>query len=169
MKGILPSNKWSVMATPSDYVATGSDEIFAEADTGGCPNGTIVLLTNLFTSSDIYNVEVWTSNVSDFATAGTALAAVASDGTKLVPIVSDDSNLIAIGKTDAALSDLSISATYGISDIAQDGMYVINVKGLARYVNVQFDNNTAGNVLACLFIGHDSPSGQPFPGKTTAY
>ena len=169
MKGIIPSNKWSVLATASDYTATGSDEILNEIDTGGCPNGTIVLTFNPYTASDIYNFEVWTSNVSDFSTAGTANAAVVSDGKKLVPIVSDADNLKAIGKFDAALSALSISATYGISDLAQDGMYVINVKGLARYLNVQFDNNTEKNCFSAVFIGHDSPAGSPQPTATTAY
>lgn len=166
-RSIVPENRWGNLMNAGALDALADDQILTEVDTGGARNGTLVLSVNLAASSDLSDVTVWTSAVSDFLTDGTAASAVASDGTAKVTLSSDTSNLYAKGVTDGSISDLNVSDNK-IKCISQDGMYVIGLKNLSRYVNVQYDDGGAGNYMSAVFIGHDSPE-LPWGGEQAAY
>ena len=166
MKSQLPANRWAEIwgaLTP----ATATNAIGNEVDTGGASCGTVVLTVDMAASSDFSNFEVWTSMRSDFATNGTALAAVVSDGTQLCTITSDLDNLYAKATLETAISDLTV-ASNSISAITEDGMYVIGVKGCGRYLNIQYDCDGPGSILGAVFIGHDAPE-VPYGGAQAAY
>jgi len=165
MKGILPLNRWALLHNGA--TAAGTDRIMTEVDTGGAENGTLVIVADFAAGSDVNNVEVWTSTVSDFATAGTALSAVPSDGTAQVTIVSDTSNFFAEGTLGGSISDVTVSGNK-ISALNQDGMYVLSLKGVSRYLNVQYDGDGTGSKLAVVFIGHDLPEA-PWGGAQSSY
>ena len=169
MKGILAKSRVAMLANNAAFGAAGSNLILTEIDTGGAQNGTLVLVVDLAASSDMANVEVWTSTATGFASSGTALAAVASDGTAKVLIASDaqDALMKAEGASAGAISDLTVSSNV-ISSITQDGVYVIECPNVSRYVNVQYDSDGTGSKVSAVFIGHDLPEA-PWEGARTAY
>ena len=167
MKGILPKSRFALLKNQSATGAAGSDLLTGEIDAGGAKNGTLILVVDNAASSDQANVEIWTSRASNFATSGTALAAVTSDSTALVLITSDTSNFYAQGLLGATISDVAINSSV-VSNLTEDGMYVFNVKSCARYINVQYDSDGTGSKITALFIGHDLDKA-PWPGARTAY
>ena len=170
-KNILTEHEFSVLAINEALAAAGTDKILTEVDTGGATNGTLILTVLNNASSDAMSlVEVWTSSASDFATSGTALAAVASDGTARVLIASDVQGLnllFAKGTTRGSISDLTVSSNT-ITKIDQDGMYVISCPNVSKYLNVQY--TSAGTTATCsaVFIGHNVAEA-PYNGARTAY
>lgn len=167
MKGILSNSKFSVGSINGATGAAGSDLLVGEIDTGGAQNGTLILVVNNAASSDVANVEVWTSTRSDFATSTTQISAIVSDGCAQLAIASDLDSLYAKGVLEAAVSDLTVSSNR-ISNLTEDGMYVINLKNCRRYINCQYDSDGAGGTIACVFIGHNLETA-PWPGARTAY
>ena len=157
MKGILSVSKFSLGARESTG-ATGSDLILQELDTGNANNGTLVLYVDTVPSqSDMANIQVWTSNVSDFsAGSGTQITAVVSDGTRLVEIVSDtrDTELYAILAFEDTVSDITVSSNK-ISTINEAAIYVITCPNVGRYVKVQYDSDGTGGKCSQVFIGHN--------------
>ena len=168
MKGNMIKTRFALLNNQAATGATGSDLILNEIDTGGAKNGTLILVIDNTASSDQANVEVWTSRASNFATSTSALAAVASDSTAKVKITSDSSNFYSMGVLGASISDVTISSTNVISNLTEDGLYVLNLKNLARYVNVQYDSDGTGSKIAAIFIGHDVPEA-PWAGERTEY
>jgi len=167
VKGIIPESRFALLKNNSATGAAGSDLLVGEIDAGSAQNGTLVLVVDNAAGSDVRNVEVWTSLISDFATSGTALAAVSSDGTAQIVLTSDTSNLYAQGLLGASVSDLTVSSNT-ISSITEDGMYVVNCKNVSRYVNVQYDSSGVGSKVSAVFIGHDLQEA-PWAGARSAY
>lgn len=148
--------------------AAGSDLISAvHGDLGGAKTATAYLIVDNAAASDLANVEFWTSNASDFATSGTALAAVASDSTAMIVVTSDMGSLVARGTLNSALSDLTVSSG-SIANIVQDGLYQIALRNVARYVVMQYDSDGTGSRYSLAVVAEDLDRA-PFPGATTAY
>ena len=168
MKGITAISHFALLNNQAVTGATGSDLILNEIDCGGAQNGTLILIVDNQTGSDLANVEVWTSRASNFATSTSALAAVASDSTAKVKITSDSSNFYSMGVLGASISDVTISSTNVISNLTEDGMYVLNLKGLSRYLAVQYDSDGPLSRIAAVFVGHDLMSA-PFQTERAEY
>jgi len=134
--------------------ARGSDVLLGEMDCGGAQNGTLLLIVDNAASSDVANLDIWTSNRSDFCTSGTQRTAVASDGTRQIVIASDFSTIKSTDLRDAAISDLTISSNK-ISSITEDGLYAIAIRDCGRYLQVQYDSDGTGSKMTGAFIGHD--------------
>jgi len=170
-KNILTEHEFSTLAICEATAAAGANKILTEVDTGGATNGTLILTVNASASSDAMAlVEVWTSSASDFATSGTALAAVASDGTARVLIASDAQGLnllFAKGVTRASVSDLTVSSNT-ITAIDEDGVYVISCPNVSKYLNVQYTSVGTGSIVSATFIGHNVAEA-PYNGARTAY
>ena len=160
---------YATLYNPAATTTAGSNKIGVEVDTGGAANGTLILSVVLAASSDLANLEVWTSSRSDFAASGTALTTLASDGRRIITIASDGAKgmCYAASTTAGSISDLTIASGV-VANITQTGMYVFALKDLSRYVNFQFDNDGTGSVLSAVFIGHDLPEA-PWAGARTAY
>lgn len=147
---------------------TSDNAVLQEIDTGGARNGTLVVSYG-YDSDQIANVEVWTSAMSDFATYGTALAAVPSDGTRQVELTSDADTLASYDSNNAAESGVLSVTGSTISDLgAADRTVVIALKDLSRYVNVQFDGDGTTTDWSVAFIGHDVLSA-PYAGIRPSY
>ncbi len=164
---MVPAARWASLKEPGNADAQSSDNILNEVDTGGARNGVVILHANFAAASDITNVEVWTSAKSNFLIDGTTGVVSASDGQGLCTLASDKSNLFAEAVAGGSISDLTVSAN-AISTIDQDGMYIIGVKNVSRYLNVQYDGGTAGHKLSAVFIGED-PVTSPWGGAQAAY
>jgi len=158
---VLLTNNAATGAAGSDLIMT------AHGDCGGATNGTLILVVDNAASSDIANVEVWTSRASSFATSGTALAAVASDSTRMVTVTSDSGSFVAKLSAGTAMSDITVSSGT-IANLTQDGVYFIACRDLSRYINVQYDSDGTGSVITAVFIAEDLPEA-PFAGARTAY
>jgi len=165
MKGILAKSRFALLNNQAATGAAGDDLILNEIDVGTAQNGTLILIVDNAASSDVTNVNVWTSVTSDFLTSGMA----GSDTTAATAVVvkSDTSNLAAEGILGASLSDLTVS-TNTIATISEDGMYAVNIKDLKRYVNVSYTSAGAGGSIAAAFVGHDLMKAQ-WEGARTAY
>jgi len=165
MKGILAKSRFALLNNQAATGAAGDDLILNEIDVGTAQNGTLILIVDNAVSSDVTNVNVWTSVTSDFLTSGMA----GSDTTAATAVVvkSDTSNLAAEGILGASLSDLTVS-TNTIATISEDGMYAVNIKDLKRYVNVSYTSAGAGGSIAAAFVGHDLMKAQ-WEGARTAY
>lgn len=165
-RSITPTQRWATLQNPGVLSVAASDQILTEVDTGASRNGTIVLTIANGTTT-MKNIEVWTSTISDFLTDGTTGAVVASDGTGKCQLSSDASNLYAKTVTDGAISDITVSSNT-ITEITEDGMYVIGVKNTSRYLNVQYDGGSSDAYASVVFIGHD-PVEAPWAGAQAAY
>ncbi|HUU94930.1 MAG TPA: hypothetical protein VM487_04255 [Phycisphaerae bacterium] len=168
MKGIVGQTVWAAMNNGA-IDAISSDLELVEVDTGGAQNGTLILVCNFAASSDIKNLEVWTSTNSDFMTDGTQITAVASDGTRQVALASDASNFTAkllTGNGDLN-SDVTITSNV-VMTLNEDAVYVLNLKSLSRYMNVQYSQGGAASTLTAVFIGHDLPEA-PYTGAQSGY
>jgi len=148
--------------------AKGSDVFFYELDAGGAQNGTLLLLVDtIAATSDMANMEIWTSNRSDFGSSGTQLAAIASDSCALIVLTSDASTVYSIDVNEAGVSDITISSNT-ISAINEPGLYAFAVKNCARFVKIQYDSDGTGCAVAQAFVGHDLMS-SPWLGARSAY
>ena len=170
-KNILTENHFATLSINAALGAAGASKILTEVDTGGATNGTLILTVLQNTNSDAMSaVAVWTSTRSDFATSGSALAAIASDGLALVKIASDAQGknlLYAQGTTGGTISDIAV-ASNKITTIDQSGVYVISCPNVSKYLNVQY--TSAGTTATCsaVFIGHNVAEA-PYNGARTAY
>ena len=170
MKDILGTSRFATLAIGAATGALGSDLILNEVDTGTAKNGTVVVTLNNAASSDVRNLEIWTSTRSNFATSGTALAAIASDGLAKIAIESDTANnskLFAKGIFNGTISDITVTSN-GLSDLNQDMMVVINCPNVSKYLNIQYDSSGTGGIISATFIGHDLEEA-PYAGARTAY
>ena len=171
MKNILTTSRVATLAICEATAAAGADKILTEVDTGNSYNGTLFLTVNAAASSDAMAlVEIWTSSASDFASSGTALAAVTSDGTARVKIVSDAQGLnmlYAKGVTNTAISDLTVSSNT-ITAIDEDGVYAISCPNVSKYLNVQYTSVGIGSTVSATWVGHDIADG-PYSGAQATY
>lgn len=170
MKGIIAESRFACLAINAATGATGSDLILNEVDCGGAENGTLVIVLQNTASSDVANLEVWTSMASDFSnSSGTQLSTVTSDGTRIVLIASDanDGNAYMQGVLNAAMSDLTIT-TGTVSNMYEDGMYVFDCPNVARYLNVQYDSDGTGSTISAVFIGRNLAE-VPWTSERSAY
>jgi hypothetical protein len=153
-------------AAPSAY---GSDVIGSDVDMLGYKNATLLLVYSPTASSDLRNLEVWTSTVSDsFLVSGTTGAAVASDGTYQVTLLSDESNFRAQGLSGGTISDVTV-ASNTVASIKQAGVYAFNLKNISRYLNLQYDAEDATGKVVAVFLGHDADYSAPPKAKQAAY
>ena len=167
MKGIIPISKFAVGLRESTG-AKGSDVFLKEIDCGSAQNGTLLLLVDtIVAASDLANIDIWTSNVSDFGSSGTQITAVASDSRAQIVLTLDSSNVEQITDFENTISDVAISSNK-ITAINQAGLYVFNCKDLARYLKVQYDSDGTGGKVSQAFIGHDLLEG-PFQTDRSEY
>lgn len=167
MKDIVGISKFSHGIRQSTG-AKGSDVFLYELDTGGAQNGTLLMLLDTVTAaSDMANVEIWTSNASDFGTSGTQLTALTSDSRAQILLTSDASTVYSIDVNEAGVSDITISSNK-IAALNEPGLYAIAVKNCARYVKVQYDSDGTGMKVAQAFVGHDLAQ-SPWLGARGAY
>lgn len=167
MKGILAQSEF-FMVDRTATAAAGSDKVLTEIDCGNAQNGTLILYVEPASSSDLANVEVWTSRLTSFASAGTQVTAVTSDSTRKVAIASDADGIVAVVSAGADLTTKLTVSSNKISAISEEGMYAINCKDVARYLTVQYDSDGVGSYVTSIFIGHDLEEG-PWEGARSAY
>lgn len=149
-------------AYPLSDGTAGSNRVTKHAKVGTCKNGIIVLAVKVPSSSDIANIDFWTSRRSDFMTAGTAGATVVSDGQRKLEISSDSqcthfymSKHGNMKPGPGSGSAVAISSNT-VTKISDSGTYVFAVNDLAEYVCMQADMDGAGTLAAVTFIGWDA-------------
>ncbi len=168
MKTQMGLSRYAALKIASVSPAAGSNKIMEEVNCGGAKSGVLILTVTLpGTGSDLANLEVWTSSRSDFATDTSALSAIASDSLAKVVLTSDSGSFYAKGTTDGSLSDVTIASNI-VANITQTGMYCFRLANLAKFCQIQYDNDGAGSQISAVFVGEDLAD-SPYPGERSAY
>lgn len=136
----------------------GTNKIASEVDVGTSQNAEAFLVLELAAASDLDNVDFWTSQTSDFLTAGAAGGSNAN--ATQIKVTSDA--IQAYDVYDGSISDLTVSSNT-ISTIDQPGVYRIALPDVKRYVNMQYDGNVGSGTsrYSLVIVGYDqqdSPS-----------
>lgn len=165
MQGIVSQSRVGLLwaaATP----AAGANKIGREVNMGGAQNATVIVTLEPATDSDLQNFEIWTSTRSDFATAGTALSALASDGRRQIVIGSDH---YAEKMTAGLAGTLNINSTGTVAKMSDNAVYAFDCRDVSKFLNVQYDNDGTGSELHISVIGHDVQTRTPWPGVKAKY
>lgn len=144
--------------------ANSSDLITTICDMGGCQDAIAIIDVN-YTTNAFMDLAFWTSSSDTCGVAGTAQTATTN--TVQVAITSDKDNLVSKDSSNNNVSDLTVSNNI-ISTIAADGVTVVELKNIRRYLYMQYTGLGTGSYMGVTFIGKNSTEA-PWSGSRAAY